>query len=65
MNDEGRLMDDHLPIQPISAQALREKSLRRGHISKLPLWRALVAPDRHPPDHGAFLRRARRERQDR
>ena len=45
MNDK-RLIEDYLPIQAISAEASREKSVRKGHISTLHLWwarRPLVA----------------------
>src|SRR4051794_2892877 len=41
-----RLIEDYLPIQAISAEASREKSVRRGHVSTLHLWwarRPLVA----------------------
>ena len=41
-----RLIEDYLPIQAISAEASREKSVRKGHISTLHLWwarRPLVA----------------------
>jgi putative DNA methylase len=41
-----RLIEDFLPIQAISAEASREKSIRKGHISTLHLWwarRPLVA----------------------
>lgn len=46
MSDERRLIEDFLPIQAISAEASREKSIRKGHISTLHLWwarRPLVA----------------------
>lgn len=46
MNDDRRLIEDYLPIQAISAEASREKSIRKGHISTLHLWwarRPLVA----------------------
>ena len=46
MKDDRRLIEDFLPIQAISAEASREKSLRKGHISTLHLWwarRPLVA----------------------
>ena len=46
MTDDRRLIEDFLPIQLISAQASREKSIRKGHISTLHLWwarRPLVA----------------------
>jgi putative DNA methylase len=46
MNDDRRLIEDYLPIREISAEASREKSIRRGHISTLHLWwarRPLVA----------------------
>jgi putative DNA methylase len=45
LNDR-RLIEDYLPIQAISAEASREKSVRKGHISTLHLWwarRPLVA----------------------
>lgn len=45
LNDR-RLIEDFLPIQAISAEASREKSVRKGHISTLHLWwarRPLVA----------------------
>ena len=39
MCDNGRrLIEDYLPIQAISAEASREKSVRKGHISTLHLW---------------------------
>jgi putative DNA methylase len=41
-----RLIEDYLPIAEISAEASREKSVRKGHISTLHLWwarRPLVA----------------------
>lgn len=41
-----RLIEDFIPIREISAQAAREKSIRKGHISTLHLWwarRPLVA----------------------
>src|SRR6516165_6310645 len=44
--DDLRLIEDYLPIEAISAEASREKSLRKGHISTLHLWwarRPLVA----------------------
>ncbi len=46
MNNDRRLIEDFLPIQAISAEASREKSVRKGHISTLHLWwarRPLVA----------------------
>jgi putative DNA methylase len=45
-HDDRRLIEDYLPIQAISAEASREKSVRKGHISTLHLWwarRPLVA----------------------
>jgi len=45
-NDNKRLIEDYLPIEAISAEASREKSVRKGHISTLHLWwarRPLVA----------------------
>jgi putative DNA methylase len=46
VTDDKRLIEDYLPIQDISAEASREKSIRKGHISTLHLWwarRPLVA----------------------
>src|SRR3990172_7633752 len=46
MTDNKRLIEDYLPIEAISAEASREKSVRKGHISTLHLWwarRPLVA----------------------
>jgi putative DNA methylase len=46
MNDDKRLIEDYLPIEAISKEASREKSVRKGHISTLHLWwarRPLVA----------------------
>jgi len=46
VTDDRRLIEDYLPIQAISAEASREKSVRKGHISTLHLWwarRPLVA----------------------
>jgi len=43
---DRRLIEDYLPIQAISAEASREKSVRKGHISTIHLWwarRPLVA----------------------
>ena len=43
---DKRLIEDYLPIEAISAEASREKSVRTGHISTLHLWwarRPLVA----------------------
>ncbi len=43
---DRRLIEDYLPIEEISAEASREKSIRKGHISTLHLWwarRPLVA----------------------
>jgi putative DNA methylase len=46
MTDDRRLIEDYLPIEKISEEASREKSVRKGHISTLHLWwarRPLVA----------------------
>jgi putative DNA methylase len=46
MSEDKRLIEDYLPIEAISAEASREKSVRKGHISTLHLWwarRPLVA----------------------
>ena len=43
---DQRLIEDYIPIEAISAEARREKSIRKGHISTLHLWwarRPLVA----------------------
>lgn len=43
---ERRLIEDYLPIEAISKEGSREKSVRKGHISTLHLWwarRPLVA----------------------
>src|SRR4030065_2185650 len=45
-SEDLRLIEDYLPIKAISAEASREKSVRKGHISTLHLWwarRPLVA----------------------
>jgi hypothetical protein len=46
MPTDQRLIEDYIPIEAISAEAGREKSIRRGYISTLHLWwarRPLVA----------------------
>jgi len=46
MDNDRRLIEDYLPIEAISKEASREKSVRKGHISTLHLWwarRPLVA----------------------
>lgn len=46
MTNDLRLIEDYLPIEAISKEASREKSVRKGHISTLHLWwarRPLVA----------------------
>lgn len=43
---DHRLIEDYIPIEAISEEARREKSIRKGHISTLHLWwarRPLVA----------------------
>jgi len=43
---DRRLIEEYLPIKAISAEASREKNIRKGHISTLHLWwarRPLVA----------------------
>jgi len=66
MTDDRRLVEDFLPIEPISQEASREKNLRHGHISTLHLWWArrplvacraavyasLVPADEHAPPNG-------------
>jgi len=39
MTDDRRLIEDYLPIEAISKEASREKSVRKGHISTLHQWR--------------------------
>jgi putative DNA methylase len=34
---DGRLIEDYIPIEEISTEARREKSIRKGHISTLHL----------------------------
>lgn len=44
--NDKRLIEDYLPIDAVSEEAVREKSVRQGHISTLHLWwarRPLVA----------------------
>lgn len=46
MSDDRRLIEDYLPIDAISTEAVSEKSTRQSHISMLHLWwarRPLVA----------------------
>jgi putative DNA methylase len=46
VSDDKRVIEDYLPIKKISAEASREKSVRKGHISTLHIWwarRPLVA----------------------
>lgn len=46
MTNDLRLIEDYLPIEAISREASREKSIRKGHISTLHVWwarRPLVA----------------------
>jgi putative DNA methylase len=46
MPTDHRLIEDYIPIEAISEEARREKSIRKGHISTLHLWwarRPLVA----------------------
>jgi putative DNA methylase len=78
MTDDRRLIEDFLPIQLISAQASREKSIRKGHISTLHLWwarrplvacraavyGALVPASRFLPENGPDENRASLERAD-
>ena len=66
MKDDRRLIEDYLPIEAISKEASREKSVRKGHISTLHLWwarrplvacraavyGALVPASRFVPDNG-------------
>jgi putative DNA methylase len=45
-NEDKRLIEDYLPIEAVSAESAREKSIRKGHISTLHMWwarRPLVA----------------------
>jgi putative DNA methylase len=70
-DNDRRLIESFLPIQAISAEASREKSVRKGHISTLHLWwarrplvacraavyGALVPADRFQPTTGPEERR--------
>ena len=69
--DDRRLIEDYLPIEAISAEASREKSVRKGHISTLHLWwarrpvacraavyGALVPTSRFVPQSGPEVKRA-------
>ena len=38
MNKAKRLIEVALPIKEISAESVRDKSIRHGHISTLHLW---------------------------
>jgi adenine-specific DNA methylase len=38
MQYDRRLIEDSLPLEAISAQSAREKSIRHGHISTLHIW---------------------------
>src|SRR5213082_1094684 len=72
MSADKRLIEDYLPIVAISAEASREKSVRKGHISGLHLWwarrplvacraavyGALVPTSRFRPTNGAEEKRA-------
>ncbi|RLB87565.1 MAG: DUF1156 domain-containing protein, partial [Deltaproteobacteria bacterium] len=72
MPSNKRLIEDYLPIQAISAEASREKSIRKGHISTLHLWwarrplvacraavyGALVPAERFRPKNGPKEKRA-------
>jgi len=69
---DRRLIEEYLPIQEISAEASREKSVRKGHISTLHLWWArrplvacraavygsLVPADQFQPSNGPEEKRA-------
>ena len=71
MNHGKRLIEDFLPIQAISAEASREKSVRKGHISTLHLWwarrplvacraavyGALVPASRFIPENGPYKKK--------
>jgi putative DNA methylase len=56
MNNNLQIIEDYLPIWAISAEASREKSVRKGRISTLHLWwarRPLVA--RRAAVYGALV----------
>ena len=74
MNDDRRLIEDYLPIVDISAEASREKSVRKGHISTLHLWwarrplgacravaLALLLPDPCDPQCPTLFKKAARD----
>lgn len=44
LSDDLRLIEDRLPIEAIGTGASREKSVRKGHISKPRLWRTWPPP---------------------
>ncbi|MBI2988836.1 MAG: DUF1156 domain-containing protein [Deltaproteobacteria bacterium] len=69
--NDKRLIEDYLPIEAISKEASREKSVRKGHISTLHLWArrplvacraavygALVPASRFAPKNGPEEKRA-------
>src|SRR5437588_1523305 len=70
-NGDLRLIEDYLPIEAISKEASREKSVRKGHISTLHVWWArrplvacraavygtLVPADRFRPENGPEAKR--------
>ncbi|MBM4431534.1 MAG: DUF1156 domain-containing protein [Chloroflexi bacterium] len=53
MTDQ-RLIEDYIPIEAISAEARREKSIRKGHISTLGLTALLSAHPWCPALSGHF-----------
>lgn len=55
MKDDRRLIEDYIPIRAISAEASREKNVRRGHISTLHLWWARRPPVPVRRDEGGVL----------
>ena len=63
MSDDKRLIEDYLPIEAISKEASREKSVRKGHISTLHLWwarRTNESSTRSSLGSGSISRRAGR-----
>jgi putative DNA methylase len=38
LTDKKRSVEQSIPLDPISAQSAREKSIRHGHISTLHIW---------------------------
>jgi hypothetical protein len=55
MSNDKRLIEDYLPIVAISAEASREKNVRKGHISTFSSYQV----GRHPEEGGDERRKPR------